>query len=124
MTPMRSDGPLDFLPIWGLFAATLVLVLLTVEGGYRLGRSRRKSSEEEKEAPVGAMVQASLALLALLLAFTFGLAVARFDARRQLVVDEANAIGTTYLRAGMIPERGEEVRAILREYVEVGLEGT
>jgi hypothetical protein len=68
------------------------------------------------------MVGATLGLLAFILAFTFGLAAARFDTRRQALLDEANAIGTTYLRAGMLPERGEEVRRLLREYVDVRLE--
>jgi hypothetical protein len=76
----------------------------------------------EKEAPLGTMVGAELALLAFILAFTFGLAAARFDTRRQVVLDEANAIGTTYLRAGMLPERGEEIRRLLREYVATRLE--
>jgi len=79
-------------------------VLLSVEGGYRLGRFRRKCSEQEKEAPVGAMVGATLGLFALLLAFTFGFAAARFDARRQVLLDEANAIGTTYLRAELLSD--------------------
>ncbi len=120
---MPGDGPLDFLPLWGIFVATLVLVLLAVEGGYRLGRYRRQCSEQEKEAPVGAMVGATLGLLAFLLAFTFGLAAARFDARRQVLLDEVNAIGTAYLRAELLPEpHREEVRKLLREYVDVRLE--
>jgi hypothetical protein len=60
--------------------------------------------------------------LAFILAFTFGLAAARFDTRRQVLLDEANTIGTTYLRAGMLPERGEEVRRLLRDYVAARLE--
>lgn len=107
---MPSSGPLDALPLWGLFLAILLLVLLSVEGGYRLGKYRRSRSEEEKEAPVGAMVGATLGLLAFLLAFTFGLAATRFDTRRQVLLDEANAIGTTYLRAGMLPDRREDIR--------------
>jgi hypothetical protein len=55
--------------------------------------------------------------LAFILAFTFGLASSRFDNRRQLLLDEANALGTTYLRAGMLPEWGEEVRRLLRDYI-------
>lgn len=39
-----------------------------------------------------------------MLAFTFGLAASRFDARRQIVVEEANAMATTYLRAGLLPD--------------------
>ena len=59
---------------------------------------------------MGAMVRATLGLLAFILAFTFGLAAARFDTRRQVLLDEANAIGTTYLRAGMLPDRRDAVR--------------
>ncbi|MEL7940224.1 hypothetical protein [Pseudomonas delhiensis] len=119
---MHSGGPLDALPLWGLFVSILLLVLLSVEAGYRLGRYRRSRSEDEKESAVGAMVGATLGLLAFILAFTFGLAAERFDTRRQVVLDEANAIGTTYLRAGLLPERREEIRALLREYVDVRLE--
>lgn len=119
---MQSSGPLDALPLWGLFIAILILVLLSVESGYRLGRYRRSRSEEEKEVPVGAMVGATLGLLAFILAFTFGLAAERFDARRQVLLDEANAIGTTYLRAAMLPDRREEIRRLLRDYVDVRLE--
>jgi hypothetical protein len=119
---MQASGPIDVLPLWALFIFILVVVLLSVEFGYRLGKYRRSRREEEKEAPVGTMVGATLGLLAFILAFTFGLAAARFDTRRQVLLDEANTIGTTYLRAGMLPERGEEVRRLLRDYVAARLE--
>lgn len=120
---MSIYGPLDHLPLWGLFGATIVVVLLSIEAGYWLGRSRCRHSEDEKEAPVGAIVGATLGLLAFVLAFTFGLAASRFDARRQIVVEEANAIGTTYLRAGLLPDgRGVKVRKLLGEYVDARLE--
>jgi hypothetical protein len=119
---MGSDGLLDALPLWGLFIVILLVVLLSVECGYRLGKYRRDHREWEKEAPVGTMVGATLGLLALILAFTFGLAAARFDTRRQLLLDEANAIGTTYLRAGMLPEKREETRTLLRNYVNARVE--
>ena len=119
---MENNAPLDALPLWGVFIVILLIVLLSVEFGYRLGKYRRSHHEMEKEAPLGTMVGAELALLAFILAFTFGLAAARFDTRRQVVLDEANAIGTTYLRAGMLPERGEEIRRLLREYVATRLE--
>jgi len=82
-----------------------------------IGKFRLSRREQEKEAPVGTMVGATLGLLAFILAFTFGLASSRFDNRRQLLLDEANALGTTYLRAGMLPEWGEEVRRLLRDYI-------
>src|SRR4029453_17958661 len=80
-----------------------------------IGKFRLSRREQEKEAPVGTMVGATL--LAFILAFTLGLASSRFDNRRQLLLDEANALGTTYLRAGMLPEWGEEVRRLLRDYI-------
>ncbi len=120
---MHYAGPLDLLPIWGVFLATVAVVLLAVEGGFRLGQYRRRRSEQEDKPPVGEMVAATLALLAFMLAFTFGLAASRFDVRRGLVIDEANAIGTTYLRAGLLPEpHRSDVRSLLREYVDVRLE--
>jgi hypothetical protein len=119
---MENSAPLDALPLWALFVSILAIVLLSVECGYRLGKYRRSRHEQEKEAPLGTMVGATLGLLAFILAFTFGLAAARFDSRRQVLLDEANAIGTTYLRAGMLPERGEQIRGLLREYVGARLE--
>jgi len=119
---MQAYGPIDALPLWAFFVIVLLLVLLSVEGGHRLGRYRRRRSEGEVEAPLGAMVGATLGLLAFMLAFTFGSAAERYDSRKQLLLDEANAIGTTYLRAEMLPERREEVRKLLRDYVDTRLE--
>jgi hypothetical protein len=119
---MQNNGMLDARPLWGLFIVILLVVLVSVECGYRLGKYRRSRSEQEKEAPLGTMVGATLGLLAFILAFTFGLAAARFDARRQVLLDEANAIGTTYLRAGILPERAEQIRTLLRDYVTARLQ--
>ena len=56
--------------------------------------------------------------LLLLIAFTFSGAASRFDQRRHLIIEEANAIGTTYLRAGYLPDpASSEIRELLREYV-------
>src|SRR6478672_7584421 len=106
---MESNGALDAFPLWGLFILILFVVLLSVELGYRLGKYCRSRHEEEKEASLGTMVGATLGLLAFILAFTFGLAAARFDTRRQVLLNEANAIGTTYLRAGMLPDRAPQI---------------
>ena len=118
---MEDISALDAIPLWGVFVLALLFVFVFNEAGYRLGRYRLTRSEHETEAPVGTMVAAMLGLLAFMLAFTFGLAAQRFDTRRQVLLDEANAIGTTYLRAAMLPERGEEIRSLLREYVDVRL---
>ncbi len=120
---MPIAGPLDYLPLWGVFTATLVLVILAVEAGFLMGVGRGRRSEDVSKVPVGELVGAMLGLLALLLAFTFSLAASRFDTRRNLVLDEANAIGTTWLRAGLLQEpHRAEIRRLLREYVEVRLD--
>jgi hypothetical protein len=66
------------------------------------------------------IVGSILALLAFLLAVTMSMASDRFDARRGIVLDEANAIGTTYLRAGYLPEpASSQIRELLRQYVPI-----
>src|SRR5262245_15814690 len=120
---MQGQEPLDWLPLWAWLGITVGLILLTVEAGFRAGRWRRQHAEREGETPVSAIVAALLGLLAFLLAFTFGMAASRFDTRRELVLDEANAIGTTYLRAALLPEpHRKETRTLLRDYVDVRLE--
>jgi hypothetical protein len=114
---MQASEFSDTFPLWVIYLATAAIVLLAVEVGRRLGNARRRRAENEGGAPVGAAVGATLALLAFLLAFTFGMAASRFDLRKGLVLQEANAIGTTYLRADMMPEpQRSEIRNLLREY--------
>lgn len=114
-------------PVWGVFVGALLVVLLSIEAGYRWARHRQRlwqqTKEEEKEAPVGAMVGATLGLLAFVLAFTFGLSADHFHARQVSLLQEANAIRTTYLRAAFVPEpQRTEVRRLLREYVDQRLQ--
>lgn len=110
------------LPLIVVFILTLALVLLAVEVGYQLGLVRQRAKSHEKEAPVGAMVGATLGLLAFLLAFTFGLGANFFQQKRDVLLDEANAIGTTWLRAGFLPaDERDSARALLREYVDIRL---
>jgi hypothetical protein len=122
MVPTHT--PLDALPLWGVFTFTLVLVLAAVEVGYLGGRRRHPRVAGEKEGPVGAMVGSTLGLLALMLGFSFSFAANRFDVRRTVLIDETNSIGTTYLRADMLPEpHRTEIRTLLRGYTDMRLEG-
>jgi hypothetical protein len=106
-------------PIWLIGCGLLVLLLLAVEVGVRLGARARARRKGQGIAELGPIQGSVLGLLGLLLAFTYSLAAGRYDARRELVIREANAIGTAYLRAGLLPEpRRGEIRAILRQYVE------
>jgi ABC-type multidrug transport system fused ATPase/permease subunit len=99
--------------------ACLGLCVLIFSGGiagYRLGRRRRLQSGEE--LVTGTVDAAVLSLLGLLIAFTFSNAYSRYEARRGLIVDEANAIGTAILRLDLLPpEARREARSIFREYV-------
>jgi len=120
---MSNAAMFDSVPIGLVFLLTLTLIVMSVEIGYRVGIIRARKYEREREAPIDAMVGSTLGLLAFMLAFTFGMATSRYDARKQLVVDEANAIRTADLRAQLLPEPARSsIRAVLREYVEVRLD--
>lgn len=120
---MPNNQPLDLLPIWSVYILTVIVLYLAAEAGFRLGKLVQKRWPDKGEAGVGTVVGAALALLGFLLAFVANIAIGNFNQRRQLVVSEANAIGTTYLRAGYLAEPyGVESRALLREYVDLRLE--
>jgi hypothetical protein len=109
---------LDSLPIGGFFVAYGIVALMVFEGGYRQGRWWQERTADEKEGPTAMIVGSLLALMAFLLAIAMGMASDRFDTRRGLVQAEANSVGTTYLRAGYLPEpASSEIRDLLRAYV-------
>ena len=90
----------------------LLSMLLLLEVGRRIGLRRRAKAADGAVAGSGAVEGAIFALLGLLVAFTFSGAAARFDTRRQLIVEETNTIGTAYLRLDLLPA---EVQPTLRE---------
>ncbi|GAB4218264.1 MAG: hypothetical protein OHK0012_26390 [Synechococcales cyanobacterium] len=95
----------------------------SVEAGYRLGKRHLARSPEAKIEGSGAVDNAVFAILGLILAFTFTGALTRFDQRRQLILKEANAIGTAYLRLDLLPAETQAVlRPIYREYVQTRLD--
>ena len=105
-----------------LFAGSLFLgMLLVLELGRRLG-SRRLQSESARGG-FGAIEGAIFALFGLLVAFTFSGAASRFDSRRALVADEANAIGTAYLRLDLLASGDQsDLREMFRGYLDSRLE--
>ncbi len=108
---------LDSLPIIGVFITFAIIALLTYEVGFRVGRWWQERTPDEKEGPTGVLVGSLFALMAFLLAITMGMASDRFDTRRGLVLAEANSIGTTFLRAGYLPEpAASKSQELLREY--------
>lgn len=103
----------------GLFLGMLILA----EVGRRIGIRRLAQDPEGAEAGVGVVDGAVFALLGLLIAFTFSGAAARFDARRQLIVEETNDIGTAYLRLDLLPVDAQpKLREKFRQYIDARLE--
>lgn len=111
------------IPAWLLALVLFLLLAATVEGGYRLGCRTGREAHERSSSPYSALMGAVLGLLGLLLAFSFAMAVARYDLRKALVLREANAIGTAYLRASFLEEPARvRMQALLRAYVDVRLQ--
>jgi len=108
------------IPAGVIAVAVLVGAFLAMEVAFRWGRRDRGSATDDTKGNVNATQAATLGILALLLAFTFSLSLQRFEVRSDAVVDEANAIGTVYLRAQLlaVPLR-DDVRRLLRDYVDV-----
>ena len=97
---------LSDLSVLGISAATFVVMIVSMLAGQFLRRFRKATDDpnDRSQGQEEYLLGGSLALLALLLAFTFGLVLDRYEARRQLVTHEANAIGTAYLRAQLLDE--------------------
>jgi hypothetical protein len=120
---MFSDRLLDHLPVWGFFVFIAVITLGPIEMGQRLGARRRRLADHEPEGPVGNVVGATLGLLGFMVALTVGAATARFDARKEALIEGVNAIETASFNASLLPEAHKsEIRKLLREYVEIRLE--
>ncbi len=113
---------LDFIPLWAVFLGSTFLVLASIEIGFRIGVWRAKRTKKSELPHTGGSVAATLGLLGFMLAFTFGTTTSRWDDRKSLVLDEANALGTAYLRAELLPEpQQSNVRRLLENYLELSL---
>ena len=111
---------IDALPMWAVFAGTIVVVMVAIEAGYLLGRVMHRRSEDEKESPVSAIAGAIVGLAAFMLAFTFGIVSERYDAKRALVREDAVALRTAWQRADFLPEPDRaEANTLLRQYVDL-----
>lgn len=119
---MATHQLLDPIPVLGVYLLFGIVALAAYEIGYQAGRWWQQRTPQEVEGPSGILVGSLLALMAFLLAVTMGMASDRFDSRRQLVLEEANAIGTVYLRAGYLPQQAsDQTRELLREYAPLRL---
>jgi hypothetical protein len=112
-----------FVNQWMVFLLVALSLLVLGEAGFRFGAAARRRNPAAAEGHSGSVQGAVLGLLGLLLGFSFAMAVGRNETRRALTVDEANSIGTTWLRADFLdePER-TEVRSLLRRYTQLHLD--
>lgn len=108
------------------FAAMLIAGLLFIgmlacsEAGRRIGLAMHKTGAEDPAKGAAAAEAAVFGLLGLLIAFTFSGAASRFDDRRHLITEEANAIETAYLRVDLLPADAQpELRELFRRYLDV-----
>jgi hypothetical protein len=105
---------------FGVFVAVILLSLAEV--GHRIGLNLFRRKDDARRSQIGGIQGAVLGLLGLLLGFTFSMAVSRYETRRDLVLKEANAVGTTWLRAGLLPEAHQApVKDLLRRFVDLRL---
>lgn len=109
---------IDVLPVWALLFISVGLVLGSAEIGYRVGRAVRGTADCEREEPASSISGVILGLFAFILAFTFSLVSERYDLKKSLVREEANAIRTVWHRSDFLqePDRARS-KELLQSYV-------
>ena len=101
------------------FAVTFILMWLGTWAGMYL-RSYWRGDPEQIRDDFGVILGATLTLLGLIIGFTFSMATTRYDLRKTLEEEEANAIGTEYVRADLLPEpNATQVRTLLKQYTDL-----
>ena len=117
-------GFFDALPIWGIYILLVLFLFISYEIGYRIGQNARAHRDKSEPSALNHLISGMLAMLAFVLAFSFSMASSQHRARRRLVLEEANTIGTAYLRADLLeePYRGK-IKTLLREYVDTRVKG-
>jgi hypothetical protein len=111
-------NPIYSVPEWFLALMFLGALLAASEFGFRQGfKASRRGIEQDTKVWIITIAASILGVLGLLLAFTINMAVTRYDSRRLLVLDEANALGTAFWRVQLVaPPEGQEMANLLREY--------
>jgi hypothetical protein len=110
--------------IWYFGLFVLALLVLAAEIGFWIGGPCRRAAAalEAERAGVSTVTGAMLAFVAFTLALTTGIAESRFEARRLATRDEANSIGTAWLRTGLAGVSGKPIAALIEEYARVRLD--
>lgn len=112
-----------FIALASLCLVLFLAILASLEMGRRLGARRLVQDSEGAQRGLGSVEGALFGLLGLLIAFTFSGAASRFEDRRGLVVEEANALGTAYLRVDLLPPEAQKpMRDLFRRYADSRIE--
>ncbi len=114
---------MDKIPLWGIFLVSLLITFVSIEFGIRMGKRARGRLIKEEKPDIGPLAAATLSLLAFMLAIVFGVVESRLSELKHLVLDEANAIGSAYLRADLLPANDRAVvHGLLSEYVSLRID--
>jgi len=115
---------IDRIPIGAVFLITIIILFVAAEIGFHFGKLKKARSKDKVKVQNDTVLVAALGMLAFMLAFTFGMAGSINEDRKGIVLEEANAIGTAYLRAQILPEpSSSKIKELLHEYVDVRLKG-
>jgi hypothetical protein len=100
-----------------VFIVTLVALRISAWAGMALRAAHREMQDEDHD-DLGMILGSTLTLLGLIIGFTFSMAISRYDLRKTYEEAEANAIGTEYVRADLLPaENADKVRELLKSYL-------
>jgi hypothetical protein len=110
----------DLVPIWVLLIGTILVMVLFIECGFRLGKHAQTNAKKAQTSQVRAIMGAGLGLLAFMLAFTFSTAQSHFEARVQSLAEEARIARNAFLQADLLAEPARtEAKQLLQGYVKL-----
>ncbi len=110
----------DLVPIWVLFTGTILVMVLFIEYGFRLGKRGQVTAKKAQTSQVRAIMGAGLGLLAFMLAFTFSTAQQHFEMRVQSLAEEARIARNAFMQADLLAEPGRtQAKRLLKDYIEI-----
>jgi len=110
----------DLMPIWVMLLGTILVMVVFIEYGFRLGKGAQATAKKAQTSQVRAIMGAGLGLLAFMLAFTFSTAQSHFEARVQSLAEEARIARNAFLQADLLEEpRRTEAKQLLHDYIKL-----
>jgi hypothetical protein len=110
----------DLVPIWLLLVGTVLVMVIFIEVGFRLGKNAQANAKKAQTSQVRAIMGAGLGLLAFMLAFTFSTAQSHFEIRVQSLAEEARIARNAFMQADLMQEPYRtQVKELLRDYIKI-----